>query len=84
MSDRLILEIELADFNVDDVQAASDEWDIPVKEIVLEEMMRPEVGLTVVTIPGEKCLSDDFEVHAMNARIVGAHILSGNQQEEKP
>jgi hypothetical protein len=39
---------------------------------VLEEWMRAEVGITLVSIPGEKCMSDDFEVHAYTGRIVGA------------
>jgi hypothetical protein len=36
--------------------------------------MRQEVGITLVSIPGEKCTSDDFEVHAYTGRIVGADL----------
>jgi hypothetical protein len=43
-------------------------------EVVLEEWMRQEVGITLVSIPGEKCTSDDFEVHAYTGRIVGAEL----------
>lgn len=43
-------------------------------EVVLEEWMRQEVGLTIVTLPGEKSTNDDFEVHAYNGRIVGVDL----------
>jgi hypothetical protein len=36
---------------------------------------RPDVGLTFVTIPGEKEMNSDFEVKAMEGRIVGARIV---------
>lgn len=44
-------------------------------DVVLEEWMRPEVGLTIVTIPGDKCMNDDFQVHAFTCRIVGAEAV---------
>ena len=78
MSDRLILEIEVPDFNVDGAQEAADEYlDGDVLAIVIEEWMREEVGVTFVTIPGEKNLNSDFEVHSRTCRIVGARIASG-------
>ena len=80
MSDRthkLILEIEVPTFWVDGTtQEAADEWyKGDILPIVTEEWMRPEVGITLVSIPGEKEMNGDFEVHAMDGRIVGARIV---------
>ena len=74
---RLVLEIEVPDFYVDgETQEAIDEFgDGDVLFTVTEEWMRPDVGLTFVSLSGEKNLNSDFEVHAMNGRIVGARIL---------
>lgn len=75
MSGRLILEIEVPDFNVDGAQEAADEFlDGDLLHIVTEEWMREEVGVTFVTLPGEKNLNSDFEVHSRVCRIVGARI----------
>lgn len=86
MSDRLILEIEVPEFNVDGAQEAADEFlDGDVLAIVTEEWMREEVGVTFVTIPGEKNLNSDFEVHSRVCRIVGARIASeASNQEREP
>jgi hypothetical protein len=74
---RLVLEIEVPEFYVDGTeQEFADEHDLTVFDIATEEWMRRDVGLTFVSIPGEKNLSSDFEVHAMNGRIVGARIVS--------
>jgi hypothetical protein len=71
----LVLEIEIPDFYVDGTtQEAADEWGCEIVDIVTEEWMRRDVGLTLVSIPGEKEMNSDFEVHAMNGRIVGARI----------
>lgn len=73
---RLVLEIEVPGFYVDGTtQEFADEHDLTVFDIVTEEWMRRDVGLTLVSIPGEKCMNDDFEVHAMDGRIVGARIV---------
>lgn len=74
---RLVLEIAVPGFWVDGTtQEAADEWyDGDVTPIVLEEWMRADVGLTFVSIPGEKELNSDFEVHAMNGHIVGAKVV---------
>jgi hypothetical protein len=45
--------------------------------VVTEEWMRPDVVLTVCTIPGEKCMNDDFEMQALTGRIVGAEAVDG-------
>ena len=84
MSARLVLEIEVPDFNVEGAQEAADEFlDGDVLAIVTEEWMRYEVGVTFVTIPGEKCMNDDFEIVSRVCRIVGARIAS-NQDTERP
>jgi hypothetical protein len=75
----LVLYIEVPDVWSDDLEASAAEWadgDEPTArdylDVVLEEWMRPEVGLTIVTLPGEKSSNDDFEVHAYTGRIIGA------------
>lgn len=84
---RLVLHVEVPGVYADDLEASAREvasWndrDTPLPEdylfVVLEEWMRREVGLTVVTLPGEKTTNDDFEVHAYSARIVGAEVREG-------
>ena len=73
---KLILEIEIPGFWVDEgTQEAADEfYDGDVTPIVIQEWMRSDVGLTVVSIPGEKSQNHEFQVHAMDGRIVGARI----------
>jgi hypothetical protein len=71
-----VLEIEVPEFYVDGTeQEFADEHDLTVFDIATEEWMRPDVGLTFVTIPGEKEMNSDFEVKAMEGRIVGARIV---------
>lgn len=75
----LVLHIEVDGFYADDLdemagyvtepEPADDEARLYV---VTEEWMRTEVGITLVSLPGEKCMSDDFMVKAFNGRIVGA------------
>lgn len=75
---RLVLEIEVPDFWVDGTtQEAADEWyEGDILPIVTEEWMREDVGLTFVSLPGEKNLNSDFEVHTRTCRIVGARVVS--------
>jgi hypothetical protein len=75
----LVLHVEIPGFYADDLDQCAgylSEPDAPGPEdrlyIVTEEWMRAEVGITLVSLPGEKCLSDDFEIHAYTGRIVGA------------
>ena len=75
----LVLHIEIPGFWADDLDRCAgylSEPDPPGPEdrlyIVTEEWMRAEVGITLVGLPGEKCMSDDFEVRAYTGRIVGA------------
>ena len=72
---KLILEIEVPDFNTEGMQEAADEFlDGNVGHIVTEELMRSEVGLTFVTLPTEKEMNSDFEVHTSVGEIVGARL----------
>lgn len=71
---RLVLHIEVPGFYVEDLQENAAEFDLTIEDIVLEEMMRGEVGLTVVTLPGEKCLNSEFDVVSRTGQIVGAEI----------
>lgn len=79
MRERLILEIEVPDFNVDGTleNIAAFGGDVTVHDVVVNEWMRGEVGVTFVTIPGEKCQNHEFEVETRVCRIVGARIDAG-------
>ncbi|HZO69366.1 MAG TPA: hypothetical protein VFB74_30610 [Kribbellaceae bacterium] len=77
----LVLHIEVPGFYADDLHEMAgycSEPDEPTAEdylfVVTEEWMRRDVGLTLVSLPGEKSTNDDFEVHAYTGRIVGAEI----------
>jgi hypothetical protein len=81
---RLVLHIEVPGVYADDIPqsaAVLSEPNEPGPEdylfVVTEEWMREEVGLTIVTLPGEKNLNEDFEVHAYTGRIVGAEVRDG-------
>lgn len=76
-SSRLVLEIEVPEFNVDGAQEAADEWyDGDILPIVTEEWMRDDVIVVANDIPGEKNMNSDFEIHALVGRIVGARIAT--------
>jgi hypothetical protein len=84
VSDRLILEIEVPDFNVDGAQDAADEFcDGDLHFIVTEEWMREDVIVVANDIPGEKNLNSDFEIHALTGRIVGARIVRDDSNPAK-
>lgn len=79
----LVLHIEVPGVYADDLPQAAREimdgdLDDPTSQdyfyVVTEEWMREEVGLTIVTLPGEKNLNEDFEIHAYTGRIVGAEV----------
>jgi hypothetical protein len=79
---RLVLEIEVEGYNVDGLQEAADEYcDGDVLSVLTDELMREDCGLTLVSLPGEKNLNSDFEVHAMNGRIVGARIVKTEESK---
>lgn len=74
----LVLHVTVPGFYADDLDdcarevADGDPGPEERLEVVLEEWMRQEVGITLVSLPGEKSMNDDFEVHAYTGRIVGA------------
>jgi hypothetical protein len=78
----LILHIAVPGVWADDLPESARIWSAEGEEptpedylnVVLEEWFRPEVGLTVVTQPGEKNMNDDFMVRAFDAHIVGAEM----------
>jgi hypothetical protein len=76
----LVLHITVPGFYADDLDdcaknyADGDPGPEERLEVVLEEWMRQEIGITLVSLPGEKSTSDDFEVHAYTGRIVGAEL----------
>lgn len=77
----LVLHVEVPGIWADDLPESAAEWATdgePTAEnyldVVLEEWMQRQVGLTIVTIPGDGNLSEDFEVHAYTATIVGAGV----------
>jgi len=85
-SRHLVLHIEIPGFYADDLDecaAVLSEPDAPRPEdrlyVVTEEWMRETVGVTLVSIPGEKCMNDDFEVKAFTGRIVGAEAREISQ-----
>jgi hypothetical protein len=71
----LVLEIKVPGWYVEDLEERGKDFDVGVEYIVTEEMMRPEVGLTVVTLPGEKCMNSDYEVVAATGQIIGARVV---------
>ena len=79
---RLRLVIEIPDIYADDLDESAeimaDGEEVTEAHylwVVTEEWMREEVGITIVSLPGEKCMSDDFTVAAYTGRIVGAHTV---------
>lgn len=83
----LVLHVKVPGFWADDLDeyaaiVAGDDGTPPGPEdrlyIVTEEWMRSQVGITLVSIPGEKCLSDDFEVHAYTGEIIGAYTVEAS------
>jgi hypothetical protein len=85
--ERLVLHIEVPEFNVDGTQEAADEWnDGNILPIVTEEWMRDDVIVVANDIPGEKNMNSDFAIHALVGRIIGAEIVreASNQDTEAP
>lgn len=75
----LVLQIEVPEFFADDLDEMAgyiSEPDPPDAEdrlyVVVNEWMRSDCGITIVSIPGDKCMNDDFEVAAFTGRVVGA------------
>lgn len=72
---KLILYIEVPGVWVDDIPEQATEFECEIIDILLEEFMRPQVGLTIVGVPGEKCMNDDFQVYAYTCHVVGAEVV---------
>lgn len=68
----LVLHIRVPGIWVDDLEETAKEFECSIGDLITDEYMRSEVGLTIVTLPDDKCLNDDFGVHAYTATIVGA------------
>src|SRR3546814_20771681 len=71
----LILHVEVEGFYADDLDEMAghvrEEGTVTPEDrlyVVTEEWMRQEVGITLVSLPGEKCLSAVFMVKAFNGR----------------
>ena len=80
---RLVLEIEVPGFYVDGTEeplsGSGLEYGLTLLDVVTGEWMREDVGLVFVSLPGEKNMNSDFDVHAMNGRIVGARIVEASR-----
>lgn len=77
----LVLHIAVPDVWGDDLDEAAAMYAEPNEptdkdrlEVVLNEWMREDVGVTFVSLPGDKCMNSEFNVCAMNGRVVGAEL----------
>lgn len=78
---KLVLTIVVDGIWADDLPESAALWaqkDDPSPEdylnVVLEEWMRADIGITLVTLPGDKCMNNDFLVTAHNGTIIGAGV----------
>lgn len=85
MTDRtLVLHIAIPGVNIDDWDdlvsyARMDTDDVEptaadMGEVFTMEAIRSEVGITIVTLPGEKNMNDDFSVHSFDGQVIGASL----------
>lgn len=70
----LILHIEVPGFNTEGIAEYAREIGCDPVDILVDEVMRAEVGLVFVTVPAEKSLNHEFEVVSRTCTIVGADI----------
>jgi hypothetical protein len=76
----LVLYIEIPNFNTSGIMeflAEILEHKPTPKEIadyLTDEVMREEVGVTLVSLAAPKCANDDFDVFARLGKIVGAEV----------
>jgi hypothetical protein len=73
--DRLVIEVEVTDFNADGVLEELALWEGSVLDVVTSEWMQPDVGVTFVTIPADGEMNSDSELISRTCRIVGARII---------
>jgi hypothetical protein len=78
---KLVLTIVVHGIWADDLPESAAIWaenDDPTPRdylnVVLEEWMREDIGVTLVSLPGDKCMNDDFVVSAHDATIIGAAV----------
>lgn len=78
---RLTIEIDAEDLYAEDLPEAATIWadglaptEQDYLDVVLTEWFRREVGVTLVTLPGDKSMRDDFMVVAYTARVVAAGV----------
>ena len=79
---QLTIEISAEDLFAGDLSEAAKLWAVKGEEptsehyleVILHEWMREEVTVTVVTLPGEKGMANDFDIYPYRARIVGAGV----------
>jgi hypothetical protein len=78
----LVLHVEIPGFYADDLDDLAAIFSGPEPpgprerlDVVLEEWLRGDVGITLVGLPGDKCMSDDFDIRTYTGRIVGAETL---------
>lgn len=79
----LVLEIKVPQFYAEDLEEQvklmkQEGWeprDGALTYIVTEEMVRREVGLSLVSLPSEKCLNSDFQLINTDGVIVGARVV---------
>lgn len=77
--DKLILEIELVEFNANDIEDNIElvnglgDYTVTLLDVITEGYMEESVTVTILDIPAEK--SGDYPaLHAQHGRIVGARI----------
>lgn len=82
MNKTLVLQIAIPAFNADDLPEYAklySEPDDPTPSdylaVVTEEWIRVDCGVFLVSLPGEKCGSDDFVVGSFDGHIIGATVI---------
>ena len=80
----LVLHIALPEIYADDLDERISLWMMDddtkptardLADMITEELMRDRVGVTLVTLPGEKCLNSEFDVVSYTGTIVGAETI---------
>ena len=83
---KLILHIELPEIWVDDLEENLHIWMMDgqdkteptardMSDMITTELMRDRAGVTLVTMPGEKCMNHEFDVISYTGTIVGAEVV---------
>lgn len=87
----LRLTVEIPDVYADDLPDTAALWAdgrTPTPrhylDAVLEEWLREDATITVVTLPGEKSMNDEFGIHGYNCTIVGVSVRDRETGEVLP